>query len=160
MSLVALLCIFSGISMSFLRYGLHACIQYSKWGLTIALYRGTIKLFSLYIIFLRIIPRTWNGRKESKYEWHNKIQLVINTLKSNIMIVTTMQSDILANVPGIEIVLGDDRYTTHMSRLPRRQIWQVNAVWKKFFYLHALAVHNLMYSWNVTIVSNHASRDI
>ena len=28
--------------------------------LTIALYRGTIKLFSLYyVIFLRIIPRTW-----------------------------------------------------------------------------------------------------
>ena len=59
MSLVALLCIFSSISMSFLRYGLHACIQYSKWGLTIALYRGTIKLLSLYVIFLRIIPRTW-----------------------------------------------------------------------------------------------------
>ena len=34
MSLVALLWIFSSISMSFLRYGLHACIQYSKWGLT------------------------------------------------------------------------------------------------------------------------------
>ena len=59
MSLVALLCIFSSISMSFLRYGLHACIQYSRWGLTIALYRGTIKLLSLYDIFLRIIPRTW-----------------------------------------------------------------------------------------------------
>ena len=48
MSLVALLCIFSSISMSFLRYGLLACIQYSKWGLTIALYRGTIKLFSYW----------------------------------------------------------------------------------------------------------------
>ena len=59
MSLVALLWIFSSISMSFLRYGLHACIQYSKWGLTIGLYRGTIKLFSLYVIFLRIIPRIW-----------------------------------------------------------------------------------------------------
>ncbi len=56
MSLVALLCIFS--SISFLRYGLHACIQYFKWDLTIALYRGTIKLFYLYVIFLRIIPRT------------------------------------------------------------------------------------------------------
>ena len=55
MSLVALLCIFSSISMYFLRYGLHACIQYSKWSLTIAM----IKLFSLYVIFLRIIPRTW-----------------------------------------------------------------------------------------------------
>ena len=30
MSLVALLCIFSSISMSFLRYGLHVCIHYSK----------------------------------------------------------------------------------------------------------------------------------
>ena len=30
MSSVALLCLFSSISMSFLRYGLHACIQYSK----------------------------------------------------------------------------------------------------------------------------------
>ena len=38
---------------------LHACVQYSMWGLTIALYRGTIKLFSLYVIFLRIIPGTW-----------------------------------------------------------------------------------------------------
>ena len=59
MSLVALLCIFASISMSFLRYGLLACIQYSKWGLTIALYRRTIKLFSLYVIILRIIPRIW-----------------------------------------------------------------------------------------------------
>ena len=50
MSLVALLCIFSSISMSFLRYRLHACIQYSKRGLTIALYRGTIKLF-LYTLY-------------------------------------------------------------------------------------------------------------
>ena len=49
MSLVALLCIFSSISTSFLRCGFHACIQYSKWGLTIALYRGIIKLFSLYV---------------------------------------------------------------------------------------------------------------
>ena len=30
MSLVALLCIFSTLSMSFLRYGLHSCIQCSK----------------------------------------------------------------------------------------------------------------------------------
>ena len=43
--------------MSFLRYGLHACIQYSKCGLTIALYRGTISCFSLYVIV--ISPRIW-----------------------------------------------------------------------------------------------------
>ena len=59
MSLVALLCIYSSISTSFLRYGFHACIQNYKWGLTIALYRGIIKLFSLCVIFLRIISRTW-----------------------------------------------------------------------------------------------------
>ena len=29
----------------FLRCGVHACIQYSKWGLTTDLYRGIIKLF-------------------------------------------------------------------------------------------------------------------
>ena len=59
MILVALLCIFSIIFTSFLRYGLHAYIQYSKWGLTIALHRCIITHFSLYVIFLRIIPRTW-----------------------------------------------------------------------------------------------------
>ena len=32
----------SVLSMSFRRYGIHACIRYSKLGLTIALYRGTI----------------------------------------------------------------------------------------------------------------------
>ena len=66
MRLVALLCIqllssvFSSSPMSFLIYGLHACIgplQYSK--LTIASYRGTIKLLPLYDIFIRIIPITW-----------------------------------------------------------------------------------------------------
>ena len=36
--LVAPLCTLSSISISFLRYGLHACIQYSKWGLTIVLW--------------------------------------------------------------------------------------------------------------------------
>ena len=58
MSLVAILCIFSSIPMAFPIYGLHACIQYYKCCLTIALYRGTIKLI-FYVIFLRIIPRTW-----------------------------------------------------------------------------------------------------
>ena len=74
MSLVALLCIFS--SMSFLRYGLHACIQYySKWGLTIALYRGTIKLFSLYVIFLRIIPGTWLPLDAAILHWSETFML-------------------------------------------------------------------------------------
>ena len=45
--------------MSFLRYGLNACIQYSKFGLNIALYRGTISCISLYVIVLLISPRIW-----------------------------------------------------------------------------------------------------
>ena len=57
--LVALLCTLSSISISFLRYGLHACIQYSKWGLTIVLYSGIISSFSLYTIFCLINPRIW-----------------------------------------------------------------------------------------------------
>ena len=32
---------------------------YNILSLTIALYKGTIKLVSLYVIFLRLIPRTW-----------------------------------------------------------------------------------------------------
>ena len=52
MSLLAFLCIFfPSIYMSFLWYGLHACIQYYKWGLTIALHRCTTNSFTLYIIF-------------------------------------------------------------------------------------------------------------
>ena len=39
--------------MSFLRYEFHACIQYDKWGLTIALYRGTIKLY-VYVQAMQI----------------------------------------------------------------------------------------------------------
>ena len=60
MSVDAPICILSSICMSFLTYGLHAYIQYSGWGIiiTIALYRGSINLFSLYVRFLRIIPRT------------------------------------------------------------------------------------------------------
>ena len=34
-------------------------------------------------------------------EWYDKNQLVINTSKSNFMMVTTMQRDIFTNVPGI-----------------------------------------------------------
>ena len=44
-------------------------------------------------------------------EWYDKKQLVINTSKSNFMIVTTMQRDIVTTVPGIEIFLGDDCLT-------------------------------------------------
>ena len=57
--LVALLCTLSSISIFFLRYGLHACIQYSKWGLTIVLYSGIISSFSLYTIFRLINPNIW-----------------------------------------------------------------------------------------------------
>ena len=50
--------------MFFLRYGFHACIQYSKCGLNIALYgrgsypyRGTISCFSVHVIVLPVSPR-------------------------------------------------------------------------------------------------------
>ena len=57
--LVALVCTLSSISISFLRYILHACIQYSKWGLTIVLYGGIIRSSSLYTIFRLTNPRIW-----------------------------------------------------------------------------------------------------
>ena len=57
--MVALLCTLSSISISFLRYGRHACMQYSKWGLNIVLYSGIISSFSLYTIFRLINPRIW-----------------------------------------------------------------------------------------------------
>ena len=45
--------------MSFLWYGLHAWMQYSKCGLTIALYNGMINVFSIYVMFLLISPNIW-----------------------------------------------------------------------------------------------------
>ena len=59
MSLVALLWTLSNLSMSFLWYGLHAWMQYSKCGLTIALYNGMIKVLSIYVMFLLINPKIW-----------------------------------------------------------------------------------------------------
>src|SRR5258708_993022 len=46
------------ISISFLRYGHHACTQNSSLGLTNALYNLTITSLLLKLIFLFIIPRT------------------------------------------------------------------------------------------------------
>ena len=37
--------------MSFLRYGIHACIQHSECGLTIALYKGTYSCFLIWFPF-------------------------------------------------------------------------------------------------------------
>ena len=38
MSLVALICIFSGIPVLFLRHGIHVCIMYSRGGITNTLF--------------------------------------------------------------------------------------------------------------------------
>ena len=62
MSLVVLLCILSSIPIPFLQYGLHVCILYTKWGITITLYRGTINHDSwdfIHGVFLRSIPILW-----------------------------------------------------------------------------------------------------
>ena len=76
-------------------------------------------------------------------EWYDKKQLVINTSKSNFMIVTTMQRDIVTTVPGIEIFLGDD-YLTQLGcldylgvKLDSYLIWNVQvmrSVRNLFFY--------------------------
>ena len=61
-SLVVLLCILLSIPMPFLQYGLHVCILYTKWGITITLYRGTINHFSwdvIHGVFIRSIPILW-----------------------------------------------------------------------------------------------------
>ena len=57
--LVALLYTLSSISISFLRYDLHAGMQYSEWGLTIVLYSGIINSFFLYTIFRAIYQSVW-----------------------------------------------------------------------------------------------------
>ena len=59
LNLDALRCILSNLSMSFLRYGLHAWIQYCKCVLTIALYRDTISCFSFYMIVILINHIIW-----------------------------------------------------------------------------------------------------
>ena len=43
------MCYYITILLYVLLYGLHACIQYSKWCLTIALYRGIINSHVLYV---------------------------------------------------------------------------------------------------------------
>src|SRR6218665_2371542 len=54
--LVALLCISSNVLMSCLKYGLQACTQYSRCGLTSDLYSLSTTSCSLLTIVLLIIP--------------------------------------------------------------------------------------------------------
>ena len=58
-SLVTLRCTPSSVLVSFLWYGLHACMQYFKCGLSIALYNGMISFFSIYVMFLLIRRDVW-----------------------------------------------------------------------------------------------------
>ena len=44
-------------------------------------------------------------------EWYDNNQQVINTSKSNIMVITTRQRAVLANVHRIEVSLGSERLT-------------------------------------------------
>jgi len=54
---VALFCAFSCISISFFKYGLHACTQYPSLGLTNDWYNFSIMRVSLFTNVLLIIPR-------------------------------------------------------------------------------------------------------
>ena len=47
----------------------------------------------------------------SNSEWYDNNQLVINTSKSNIMVITTRQRAVLTNVHRIEVSLGSERLT-------------------------------------------------
>ena len=44
-------------------------------------------------------------------EWYDKNELVINTSKSNIMLVLTKQREVFTNIPNIYVYLGVDRLT-------------------------------------------------
>ena len=73
MSLVALLCIFSTTFVSFLRYGLDACIQYSKWGLTIAL--GT-QWYNQTLFFICYISAKYRDSCLKKYESTYRLEIL------------------------------------------------------------------------------------
>ena len=55
---------------------MHACIQYSKWGLTIALYRVQL-IYFLYVILLQIIPRITMNKKWLKLSTNFKHRMIL-----------------------------------------------------------------------------------
>ena len=94
-------------------------------------------------------------------EWYDKNQLVINTSKSNLMLVLTKQREVFTNIPNIYVYLGVDRLTQLSCldylgvKLDAHLTWnaQINAVCKKLVFTisrlsrlkNVLAMHVLIY---------------
>ena len=94
-------------------------------------------------------------------EWYDKNQLVINTSKSNLMLVLTKQREVFTNIPNIDVYLGVDRLTQLSCldylgvKLDAHLTWnaQINAVCKKLVFTisrlsrlkNVLAMHVLIY---------------
>ena len=94
-------------------------------------------------------------------EWYNKNQLVINTSKSNLMLVLTKQREVFTNIPNIDVYLGVDRLTQLSCldylgvKLDAHLTWnaQMDAVCKKLVFTisrlsrlkNVLAMHILIY---------------
>ena len=94
-------------------------------------------------------------------EWYDKNQLVINTSKSNLMLVLTKQREVFTNIPNIDVYLGVDRLTQLSCldylgvKLDAHLTWnaQMDAVCKKLVFTisrlsrlkNVLAMHILIY---------------
>ena len=76
-------------------------------------------------------------------EWYDKNQLVINTSKSNLMLVLKKQREVFTNIPNIDVYLGVDRLTQLSCldylgvKLDAHLTWnaQIHAVCKKNLFL-------------------------
>ena len=75
-------------------------------------------------------------------EWYDTNQLVINTSKSNLMLVLTKQREVFTNIPNIDVYLGVDRLTQLSCldylgvKLDAHLMWnaQIYAVLKKLVF--------------------------
>ena len=97
----------------------------------------------------------------STKEWYDKNPLVLNTSKSNRMLVLTKQREVFTNIPNIDVYLGVDRLTQLSCldylgvKLDAHLTWnaQINAVCKKLVFTisrlcrlkNVLAMHVLIY---------------
>ena len=87
--------------------------------------------------------------------WYDKNQLVINTSKSNLMLVLTKQREVFTNIPNIDVYLGVDRLTqlSCLDYLGVKSDAQIYAVFKKLVFTvsrlsrlkNVLAMHILIY---------------
>ena len=94
-------------------------------------------------------------------EWYDKNHLVINTSKSNLMLVLTKQREVFTNIPNIDVYLGVDRLTQLSCldylgvKLDAHLTWnaQIHAVCKTLVFTisrlsrlkNVLAMHVLIY---------------